>query len=49
MRQLTVSPCLAGDQGLLKQEFVRWLEKVSSKVEGGVTVVIDSADRLQVI
>ena len=48
MRQVTVSPYLACDPGLLKEEFARWLEKVSSKVQGGVTVVIDSADRLQV-
>ena len=48
MRQVAVSPCLAGDPVQLKEEFVRWLERVSLKVEGGVTIVIDSADRLQV-
>ncbi|XP_031573125.1 nephrocystin-3-like isoform X2 [Actinia tenebrosa] len=47
MRYMTASNNLPSDPVNLEEEFLRCLEKVSSKVQGGVTIVIDSADRLQ--
>ena len=48
MKQLSSSRTVPCDPGQLEEEFPRWLEKAASKVHGGVTLVIDSADRLQV-
>ena len=48
MHYMTASNNLPSDPVNLEEEFLRCLEKVSSKVPGGVTIVIDSADRLQV-
>ena len=48
MRQV-MSPTLSYDPVNLEEEFPQWLEKVASKVHGGITIVIDSADKLQVI
>ncbi|KXJ28343.1 nephrocystin-3 [Exaiptasia diaphana] len=44
MRSTSTLPC---DPVNLEEEFLRCLEKVSAKIYGGVTIVIDSADRLQ--
>lgn len=46
MRSTSTLPC---DPVNLEEEFLRCLEKVSAKIYGGVTIVIDSADRLQVL
>ncbi|XP_032233897.2 nephrocystin-3 isoform X2 [Nematostella vectensis] len=46
MRHVTSSLNLTCDPVHLEEEFPRWLEKVSSKLQGGITIVIDSADRL---
>ena len=48
MKQLASSRSVSCDPVQLQEEFPRWLEKAASKVHGGVTLVIDSADRLQV-
>ena len=47
MKQLASSRELSCDPAQLEEEFPRWLDKAASKVHGGVTLVIDSADRLQ--
>lgn len=48
MKHLASSRSVSCDPVQLQEEFPRWLDKAASKVHGGVTVVIDSADRLQV-
>ena len=48
MKQLASSRSVSCDPVQLEEEFPRWLDKAASKVHGGVTLVIDSADRLQV-
>ena len=47
MKQLGSSHELSCDPEQLEEEFPFWLEKAAAKVHGGVTLVIDSADRLQ--
>ena len=47
MKQLGSSRELSCDPEQLEEEFPLWLEKAAAKVHGGVTLVIDSADRLQ--
>lgn len=48
MKQLASSRAVPCDPGHLEEEFPRWLERAASKVHGGITIVIDSADKLQV-
>ena len=48
MQQVTSPPALTCDPLRLVDEFPKWLEKVSSKTNGGVILVLDSIDRLQV-
>ena len=48
MKHLASSRSVSCDPVQLQEEFPRWLDKAASKVHGGVTLVIDSADRLQV-
>lgn len=40
--------CLPCDASRLETEFPRWLDKVASHRQGGVILVIDSIDRLEV-
>ncbi|XP_068751534.1 nephrocystin-3-like [Montipora capricornis] len=47
MKQLGSSCDLTSDPAQLEEEFPLWLQKAASKVHGGVTLVIDSADKLQ--
>jgi len=48
MKHLASSRSVSCDPVQLQEEFPRWLDKAASKAHGGVTLVIDSADRLQV-
>ncbi len=48
MQHVTLPPGLTCDPARLLDEFPKWLERVSSKVPGGVVVVLDSIDRFQV-
>lgn len=47
MKQLGASREVSCDPTHLEEEFPWWLEKAATKVHGGVTIVIDSADKLQ--
>lgn len=47
LKQLGSSRAVTCDPVQLEEEFPRWLERAASKLHGGVTLVIDSADRLQ--
>lgn len=47
MQQVNAVASLACDNSLLMEEFPKWLEKVSSRMPGGIILVIDSADRFQ--
>ena len=48
LQQVSTPPVLSCEPARLVEEFPRWLEKVSAKVAGGITIVIDSLDQLQV-
>ncbi|KAI0213397.1 Nephrocystin-3 [Lamellibrachia satsuma] len=47
MQQVTSPPALTCDPLRLVDEFPKWLEKVSSKTNGGIILILDSIDRLQ--
>lgn len=48
MQHAVNPPALTCEPSRLMEEFPRWLEKVSTKISGGVTVVIDGLDKFQV-
>ena len=48
MQHVSAPPALTSDPQRLMEEFPRWLEKVSSKVLGGIILVLDSGDRFMV-
>ena len=48
MQHVTAAPPLTCDPVRLVEEFPRWLERVSSKLPGGVILVLDSIDKFQV-
>ena len=48
MQHVTSPPVLTCDPVRLVEEFPRWLEKVSTRVPGGVVLVIDSIHSFQV-
>lgn len=48
MQHVTSPPPLTCDATRLSDEFPRWLEKVSSKLPGGVVIVLDSIHSVQV-
>ena len=48
MRHVSFPPPLTCDPARLVEEFPRWLEKVSSKLPGGVILVLDSIHSVQV-
>ena len=48
MQHVTNPPPLTCDPVRLVEEFPRWLEKVSSKLPGGVVLVLDSIHSFQV-
>ncbi|XP_060562366.1 nephrocystin-3-like [Ruditapes philippinarum] len=45
MQHVTSPPSLTFDPTRLVEEFPRWLEKISSRTNGGVILVLDSIDR----
>ncbi|CAH1273997.1 KLC4 [Branchiostoma lanceolatum] len=47
MQHVMTPPHLPSDPSLLLDEFLRWLERVSSKQPGGLVLVIDSMDKFQ--
>ncbi|KAF6019258.1 NPHP3 [Bugula neritina] len=47
MQHAVNPPALTCEPSRLMEEFPRWLEKVSTKISGGVTVVIDGLDKFQ--
>lgn len=49
MQHVTSPPALTCNPVRLEEEFPRWLEKVSSRLPGGVVLVLDSIDLFQVI
>ena len=48
MQYVACPPMTTEDPERLKQEFPRWLEKVSSRLPGGIVLVIDAIDHFQV-
>jgi len=48
MQHVACPPLTTEDADRLMQEFPRWLEKVSSRLPGGIVLVIDAVDRCQV-
>jgi len=48
MQHVACPPLTTEDADRLMQEFPRWLEKVSSRLSGGIVFVIDAVDRCQV-
>lgn len=48
MQHVTSPPALTCNPVRLEEEFPRWLEKVSSRLPGGVVLVLDSIDLFQV-
>ena len=48
MQHVNTPPALTCDPARLVEEFPRWLEKVSAKSPGGVTLILDSVDRFPV-
>jgi hypothetical protein len=49
MNYVTCPPALTSDPVRLVTDFPKWLEKVSSRLPGGIVLVIDSADHFQVM
>ena len=49
MQHVVAPPTLSSDPARLVEEFPKWLEKVSSKIPGGIVLVLDSLDRFQVV
>ena len=49
MQHVTSPPALTCNPVRLEEEFPRWLEKVSSRLPGGVVLVLDSIDLFQVL
>ena len=49
MHYVTSPPTLTSDPARLLEEFPKWLEKVSTKLSGGIILVLDSADRIEVL
>ncbi|XP_041472246.1 nephrocystin-3-like isoform X2 [Lytechinus variegatus] len=47
MQHVSSPPALSCEPSRLVEEFPKWLEKVSSRVAGGITIIIDSLDNLQ--
>ncbi|XP_023932198.1 nephrocystin-3-like [Lingula anatina] len=47
MQYVSSPPTLTCDPSRLVEEFPRWLEKVSSKLPGGVVLALDSVDRFR--
>jgi len=48
MQHVACPPMTTDDADRLAEEFPRWLEKVSSRVSGGIVLVIDAVDCCQV-
>ena len=48
MQYVTSPPVLTCEPTRLIEEFPQWLERVSSRLPGGIILVIDSLDKLQV-
>ncbi|XP_077997174.1 nephrocystin-3-like [Glandiceps talaboti] len=47
MQHVTAPPPLTCEPGRLVEEFPKWLERVSSKLQGGVVLVIDALDQFR--
>ncbi|XP_038047138.1 nephrocystin-3-like [Patiria miniata] len=47
MQYVTSPPSLTCEPNRLRDEFPKWLERVSSRLPGGIILVIDSLDRIQ--
>ncbi|XP_071510477.1 nephrocystin-3-like [Diadema antillarum] len=47
MQQVSTPPALTCEPSRLVEEFPKWLEKVSTRLAGGITIIIDSLDNLQ--
>ncbi|XP_022107345.1 nephrocystin-3-like [Acanthaster planci] len=47
IQYVTSPPALTCDPNRLLDEFPKWLERVSSRLPGGIILVIDSLDRIQ--
>jgi len=48
MQHVACPPMTTEDADRLAEEFPRWLEKVSSRVSGGIVLIIDAVDCCQV-
>jgi len=48
MQHVACPPMMSEDADRMAEEFPRWLEKVSSRVSGGIVLVIDAVDCCQV-
>jgi len=48
MQHVSFPPVTTEDPDRLTQQFPKWLEKVSSRIPGGIVLVIDAADHCQV-
>ena len=48
MQHVACPPMTTEDPERLSEEFPKWLEKVSSRLSGGIVLVIDAVDCCQV-